>query len=96
MKIALATLLAFSSPAAMAGDYYYRVGHNESTTRTCYEKVMREEYIPPHQSHYGYGYINTYRDTVEVPCWTFSSRPYRPSYPDYGPQTNPEHTGPGI
>ena len=40
MKIALATLLAFSSPAAMAGDYYYGVGHNESTTRTCYEEVV--------------------------------------------------------
>ena len=94
MKIALATLLAFSSPA-FAGDYYYRVGHNESTTRTCYEEVVREEYIPAHQSHYGYGYINTYRDTVEVPC-RFSSRPYRPSYPDYGPQTNPDHTGPDL
>ena len=48
MKIALATLLAFISPAAMAGDYFYRVGH--TTTRTCYEKVVREEYIPPYRS----------------------------------------------
>ena len=94
MKIALATILALSSPAAMAGDYYYRtVGHTSS--QTCYRKVVREEYIPPYRSHYGYGYINTYRDTVEVPC-RFSSRPYRPSYPDHGPRTHPDHTGPDL
>ena len=69
MKIALATILALTSPAAMAGDYYYRpVGH--TTTQSCYKKVMREEYIPPHRSHYGEGYINRYYDTEEVPCWT--------------------------
>ena len=57
MKIALATILALSSPAAMAGDYYYRtVGH--TTNQTCYRKVVREEYIPPYRSHYGEGYIN--------------------------------------
>ena len=80
MKIALATILALTSPAAMAGDYYYRpVGH--TTTQSCYKKVMREEYIPPHRSHYGEGYINRYYDTEEVPCWTLGHRPYRPSYP---------------
>ena len=97
MKIALATILALSSPAAMAGDYYYRtVGH--TTNQTCYRKVVREEYIPPHRSHYGEGYINRYYDTEEVPCWSLGHRPYRPSYPDYGPRTKPvpDHTGPDL
>ena len=97
MKIALATILALSSPAAMAGDYYYRtVGH--TTSQSCYRKVVREEYIPPHRSHYGEGYINRYYDTEEVPCWTLGHRPYRPSYPDYGPRTKPvpDHTGPDL
>ena len=86
MKIALATLLAFISPAAMAGDFYHRVGH--TTTRTCYEKVVREEYIPPYRSHYGEGYINRYYDTVEVPC--FASRPYRRDRPHYEEPTGPD------
>ena len=79
MKIALATLLALSSPAAIAGDYYYRtVGH--TTTQSCYRKVVREEYIPPYRSHYGEGYINRYYDTEEVPCLSLIhiSEPTRP------------------
>ena len=92
MKIALATILALSSPAAIAGDYYYRpVGH--TTSQSCYRKVVREEYIPPHRSHYGEGYINRYYDTEEVPCWTLGHRPNRNSYPNYGP---PQQTGPDL
>lgn len=38
------------------------------TTETCYKNIVREEYIPPHQSHYGEGYINRYFDKVQIPC----------------------------
>ena len=38
------------------------------TTETCYKNIVREEYIPPHQSHYGEGYINRYYDKVQIPC----------------------------
>lgn len=35
---------------------------------TCYKNIVQEEYIPPHRSHYGEGYINRYYDKVQVPC----------------------------
>ena len=35
---------------------------------TCYKNVVQEEYIPPHRSHYGEGYINRYYNKVEIPC----------------------------
>tara|TARA_B100001113_G_scaffold163859_1_gene134062 strand:+ start:4757 stop:5158 length:402 start_codon:yes stop_codon:yes gene_type:complete len=85
MKIALATILALTSPAVMAGDYHY--GH--TVTRTCYETRVREEYIPPWRSNYGEGYINKYYEKVETPC--FTHRPAPRSYPE-----RYEHSGPDL
>ena len=55
LSLLLGTLPAQSHPTS------YR-------TETCYKNVVQEEYIPPHRSHYGEGYINRSYKKVEIPC----------------------------
>ena len=62
MKIALATLLAFTPVAAIADEY--QPGYSE--TRTCYRSEYREEYIPG--TEFDPGYVKSWKETVEVPC----------------------------
>ena len=60
MKFILLSLVLSSLPVQAHTTSY--------TTETCYKNIVREEYIPPHQSHYGEGYINRYYDKVQIPC----------------------------
>ena len=62
MKIALATLLAFTPVAAIADEY--QPGYSE--TRTCYRSEYREEYVPGNE--FDPGYVKSWKETVEVPC----------------------------
>ena len=62
MKIALATLLAFTPVAVLADEY--QPGYSE--TRTCYRSEYREEYIPG--TEFDPGYVKSWKETVEVPC----------------------------
>ena len=62
MKIALATLLAFTPVAVLADEY--QLGYSE--TRTCYRSEYREEYIPG--TEFDPGYVKSWKETVEVPC----------------------------
>ncbi len=59
-NLLLTTLLLIPSPLFAHTTSY--------TTETCYKNMVREEYIPPHQSHYGEGYINRYYDKIKLPC----------------------------
>ena len=61
MKKLILLAILWSSVPAQAHTTSY-------TTETCYKNIVREEYIPPHQSHYGEGYINRYYDKVQIPC----------------------------
>ena len=62
MKIALATLLAFTPVAVLADEY--QPGYSE--TRTCYRSEYREEYVPG--TEFDPGYVKSWKETVEVPC----------------------------
>ena len=61
MKKLILLAILWSSVPAQAHTTSYR-------TETCYKNVVHEEYIPPHRSHYGEGYINRYYDKVQIPC----------------------------
>ncbi len=63
MKIALATILAFSSVCpAFAGEY--QPGY--SSSKTCTRNEYREEYVPGTQN--SPGYVKSYTETIDVPC----------------------------
>ena len=68
MKILLASVIALSSVTPVLADDYQR---GYSSSRTCLKTEYREEYVPGTRDNPGY--INTYNETVEVPCSNRSS-----------------------
>ena len=69
----------------------YRVTRNSyqpgySSSSTCTRKEYREEYVPG--TARSPGYINSWYDTVEVPCWRH--RPSRPSPPIWQREPSPD------
>ena len=75
MKIALAALVALSAcTPAVAGESQAGWSHE----RTCFKSEYREEYIPGTEDNPGY--VNSWKETVEVPCETT---------PTYNPDPHP-------
>ena len=64
MKNILALILAFTPTAALAENYDSQAGYSHE--RTCFKTEYREEYIPGTEDRPGY--VNSWKDTVEVPC----------------------------
>ena len=62
----------------------YQPGYSSSST--CTRQEYREEYIPG--TARSPGYINSWYDTVEVPCWR--NRPSRPSRPIFQREPSPD------
>ena len=62
----------------------YQPGYSSSST--CTRKEYREEYVPGTARNPGY--INSWYDTVEVPCWRH--RPSRPSPPIWQREPSPD------
>ena len=62
----------------------YQPGYSSSST--CTRKEYREEYVPG--TARSPGYINSWYDTVEVPCWRH--RPSRPSPPIWQREPSPD------
>ena len=84
-KIILLSLLLGTLPAQTHPTSY--------RTETCYKNVVQEEYIPPHRSHYGEGYINRYYDKVQIPCSVVHSHGHTYAQPlAYQEQKTPKCT----
>ncbi len=84
-KIILLSLLLGTLPAQSHPTSY--------RTETCYKNVVQEEYIPPHRSHYGEGYINRYYDKVQIPCSVVHSHGHTYAQPlAYQEQKTPKCT----
>ncbi len=75
----------FFTPIGVNADEYQR---GYTTQRSCFKEIYREEYVPGTRS--SKGYVNSFSDTVEVPCGSSSwhsvrsfdhhiHRPYRSS-----------------
>ena len=63
MKILLASLIALTPVSAVdAGEYQ----EGYSTSRSCFKTEYREEYIPGTAENPGY--VQSFHETVEVPC----------------------------
>ncbi len=62
----------------------YQPGHSSSST--CTREEYREEYVPG--TARSPGYINSWYDTVQVPCWRH--RPSRPSPPIWQREPSPD------
>jgi hypothetical protein len=78
-------------PSSSSTPYNDRVATNSyqpgySSSSTCTRQEYREEYIPG--TARSPGYINSWYDTVEVPCWR--NRPVRPSRPIYQREPSPD------
>ena len=78
-------------PPSSSVAHEYRVATNSyqpgySSSSTCTRKEYREEYVPG--TARSPGYINSWYDTVEVPCWRH--RPSRPSPPIWQREPSPD------
>ena len=67
MKILLASLIALTPVAATANEYQ----EGYSTSRNCFKTEYREEYIPGTAENPGY--VQSFHETIEVPCKDVSS-----------------------
>ena len=86
MKKLILLAILLSSVPAQAHPTSYR-------TETCYKNVVQEEYIPPHRSHYGEGYINRYYDKIQIPCSVVHSHGHTYAQPlAYQEQKTPKCT----
>ncbi len=64
MKLVLATLLALTPTAVLSEQIDYRPGG--MFEESCFKYEYREEYVPGTSENPGY--VNSYRDKIEVPC----------------------------
>ena len=71
------TAMLLSPMAAMADGYHHQRGY--TTQRTCYKEIYREEYVAGTSS--SKGYVKSYLDKVEVPCFSLSWNPPVRKYP---------------
>ena len=62
------TAILLSPMAAMADGYHHQRGF--TTQRTCYKEIYREEYVS--RNRRSKGYVKSYLDKVEVPCFSLS------------------------
>ncbi len=62
-QLLLILLSIFLSPSISLADQYQR---GYTTQRNCYKNEYREEYVPGTKK--SPGYVNSYTDTIEVPC----------------------------
>lgn len=64
MKLILATIIALTPAAALAGPKNSQAGwsHQEK----CFKTVYREEYVPGTMKNPGY--VKSYKERVKVPC----------------------------
>ena len=71
MKIVIAALISLSTATPLvAGEYQ----HGYSTSQTCTKNEYREEYFPGTKD--SPGYVESWTETVEVPCKTSRSSKY--------------------
>jgi len=68
--LVLAAML-LSPMVAMADGYHHQRG--DTTQRTCYKEIYKEEYVVGTRA--SQGYVKSYMDKVEVPCSALSWNP---------------------
>ena len=92
------TAMLLSPMVAMADGYHHQRG--DTTQRTCYKEIYKEEYVAGTRA--SKGYVKSYMDKVEVPCsslsWNPPVRKYRHhhNHVHYFPQTHRRHYRPNY
>ena len=82
-----------TTPIGALADGYHQQG-DTTTQRSCYKEIYREEYVAG--NIFSKGYVQSYTDTVQVPCpsliWKQVRRHhhhyYFPTYRRYKPHRN--------
>ena len=65
------TAMLLSPKVAIADGYHHQ--RRDTTQRTCYKEIYKEEYVAGTRA--SKGYVKSYMDKVEVPCSSLSWNP---------------------